>query len=282
MKNENSWDYVIDSKKSFLFTSKIKEIIDSKDLIMTLVMRDLNAQYKQTLLGPLWFVLSPLISTLVYTFIFGTVAKISTDGIPPILFYLVGICLWRYSSSLIISTTMTFNLNKQLFSKVYFPRFVMPISFAISLLIKVAVQLVLVLAFYIYYSRGGFYKPNITILFFPFVFFFMALFSLGLGAIFSTFTTKYKDFNHLVGVFVQLLMYGSAVIFPLSYVPDEYKGLVALNPLVQFFEFFRYSIFSSGQLNYTGISITMIASLMTFIVGLKLFTRTEKNFIDSI
>lgn len=266
-----------------LFDLRLKEIWKYKDLLMLFVRRDFVAMYKQTILGPTWFFIQPLFTTIIYTFIFGSVADLPTDGVPHSLFYLAGITPWNYFSNCLTTVSDTFTKNSGLFGKVYFPRAVTPLSIVMSNLIQLMLQLVLFGLVYAYYSfSGANISANVTLLLFPVLIITMALLSLGLGMIISSLTTKYRDLKFLIKFGIQLAMYGSSVIYPLSEFPDTYRSLIALNPMVGVIETFKYMFFGVGTFSPSLIIYSIVVALFVFVIGLAIFNKTEKNFMDTV
>lgn len=250
------------------------------------IRRDIVTQYKQTILGPLWYVIQPLFTTLIYMFVFGGLAGISTDGVPQPLFYLSGILLWNYFSETFLQCSDTFTANAGVFGKVYFPRLVVPLSVATSNLLKFAIQLLIFVVVYLYY---GFFTTaslsfNIYYLLFlaPVLVLLLALHALSWGLIISSLTTKYRDLRFLLQFGVQLLMYATPVIYPLSAAPGRYASILSLNPLVPIFEAFRNITLSCGSLPWTGLLYSMCFMLVTLFLSMVIFTRTERNFMDTI
>ena len=273
--------------KKHLFDIDLKEIWDYRDLVFMFVKRDVVTSYKQTILGPIWFFIQPIFTTLIYIVVFGNIAKLSTDGVPMILFYLSGIILWNYFSESFTSTSKTFVENANLFGKVYFPRLILPISKIISGLIKFFIQFVLFLgvyAYFIFFKDSTTIQPNITLLLLPFYLFLMAVMGLGFGIIFSSLTTKYRDLNFLLTFGVQLLMYATPVIYPLSSLsPDSlmHKFLV-INPLTSILEAMKYGFLGKGYFSVALIAYSTIFSLVFLLVGVLIFNKTERTFIDSV
>ncbi|WP_068472666.1 ABC transporter permease [Saccharicrinis aurantiacus] len=266
-----------------LFNLRLKEIWKYRDLLLLFVRRDFVAVYKQTILGPTWFFIQPLFTTVIYTFIFGSIADLPADGVPHSLFYLAGITAWNYFANCLTTISDTFSKNSSLFGKVYFPRAVTPLSIVISKLIQLMLQLVLFVLVYVYYIiNGANIAPNITLLLFPVLVLTMAMLSLGLGMIISSMTTKYRDLKFLVKFGIQLAMYGSSVIYPLSEFPDQYRTLIALNPMVGVIETFKYMFFGVGTLSNGLILYSMTVSVLLFVIGLAIFNKTEKNFMDTV
>ena len=254
---------------------------------MLFVKRDITTVYKQTILGPLWFLIQPLFTSVIFTLVFNNLGSISTGSIPPFLFNLAGITAWNYFTACFTGTSDTFRSNAGIFGKVYFPRVIMPLSITISNLVKFGIQLFIFVIFYIYFVFQGFeLSPNLYLLLFPLYVIMMALLGLGLGMTISSMTTKYRDLNVLVGFAVSLLMYVSAVPYPLSEAREKLPGwvadLVAYNPLTQIIEGFRYILLDSGSFSWIGFFYTFMVSIIVFIFGLVIFNRTEKSFIDTV
>jgi len=266
-----------------LFDLKLKEIWSYRDLLMLFVRRDFVAKYKQTVLGPLWFFIQPLFTMIIYTFIFGNIAGLSTDGMPKTLFYLAGITAWNYFANCLRTTSNTFTVNAGLFGKVYFPRAITPLSIVISNLIQFIIGMILFLGFYFYYlSIGALVKPNLTLLLFPFLVLIMGFLGLGFGMLVSAMTTKYRDLQYLVQFGVQLLMYATPVIYPLSEIPAKYKSLILANPMTGVVETFKYSFLSSGTFSWSMLAYSAGFTIVIFLVGLMIFNKTEKNFMDTV
>jgi len=280
--DNEQWSSVI-KPKSNLFDINLKELWHYKDLIFLFVKRDFVTYYKQTILGPLWFLLQPLISTIVFTVIFGNIAKIPTDGLPNILFYMSGIVAWNYFSTCLTSNSATFLANAGIFGKVYFPRLVMPISVVISNIIKFGIQFLLFLAILIYFMlSGSVIKPNLYILITPLLIIQMGFLSLGFGILISALTTKYRDLSFLVNFGVQLWMYATPIVYPLSSVPEKWKFLFIINPMSPIIETFRYAFLGAGSINPLYISVSIIVTFVVFISGVILFNRIEKTFMDMV
>ncbi len=280
------WLYEISSKRK-VFDLNLKEIWQYRDLLVLFVKRDITTVYKQTILGPLWFLIQPLFTSVIFTLVFNNLGSISTGSIPPFLFNLAGITAWNYFTACFTGTSDTFRSNAGIFGKVYFPRVIMPLSITISNLVKFGIQLFIFVIFYIYFVFQGFeLSPNLYLLLFPLYVIMMALLGLGLGMTISSMTTKYRDLNVLVGFAVSLLMYVSAVPYPLSEAREKLPGwvadLVAYNPLTQIIEGFRYILLDSGSFSWIGFFYTFMVSIIVFIFGLVIFNRTEKSFIDTV
>ncbi|MBC3846953.1 ABC transporter permease [Winogradskyella echinorum] len=286
---EEHWLYTISSKKK-LIDFNFKEIWRYRDLLFLFVKRDIITLYKQTVLGPLWYLIQPLFTSLIFTLIFNNLADIPTgEGVPNFLFNLAGITSWNYFKECLVGTSDTFKKNENIFGKVYFPRVIMPMSVVVSNLLKFGIQLLVLAILYIYYvwfaEPSYNIAPQLNILLFPFLVFLMALLGLGLGMIISSMTTKYRDLSFLVQFGVQLLMYGSAVMYPMAYfqkkLPDYY-WLIEWNPIAIIVESFRTMAFGVGSLDVNKLVYTTIISVIVFLIGLVIFNKTEKSFIDTI
>lgn len=282
MESTKKWTEVIGAKTS-LFSIDLKEVWRYRDLLFLFVKRDFVTFYKQTILGPLWFIIQPLLTTLIYVIIFGNVARISTDDSPKILFYLAGITIWNYFSDTLLKTSSVFTSNAAIFGKVYFPRLVMPLSLVISALIKFGVQFVIfaIALFYYLYTTDKVH-PNAYALMLPVLVVIMAVMALGLGMIISSMTTKYKDLGFLVAFGIQLFMYATPVVYPISAVPEQYQSLLRLNPLCGIFECFRYGFLGSGDFEPIMLINSAVMALVFFGLGLIIFNKTEKSFIDTV
>jgi lipopolysaccharide transport system permease protein len=253
---------------------------------MLFVKRDVVTVYKQTILGPLWYLIQPLFTSITFTIIFNTVAGIETGTIPPFLFNLAGITVWNYFTSCLTDTSDTFKKNAAIFGKVYFPRVIMPISIVISNLLKFGIQFLIFIGFYIYYFfQGAGMVLNGFVLFFPLLIALMGILGLGLGMIISSLVTKYRDFTYLIGFGVQLLMYLSAVMYPMALIQSkmpEYAWIIQYNPLAYIIETARYMLLNVGQISTFGLIYTVIVTIFVFIIGLLVFNNTEKSFIDTV
>lgn len=284
--NEDNWLYVISSKRK-LIDLNFKEIWQYRDLLFLFVKRDIVTLYKQTILGPLWYLIQPLFTSVVFTLVFNNLGDIKTGGIPPFLFNLVGITAWNYFKDCLNNTSNTFTKNQNIFGKVYFPRVILPMSVTISNLLKFGIQLLIFVGFYIYYNASGFdFGINNNLLLFPVYVIMMGLLGLGFGMIFSSLTTKYRDLSVLLTFAVQLLMYLSAVPYPLSEANAKFPTLVAkiveYNPLTQIIEGFRYMLLNTGSFDLNKFVYTLILSIVIFLFGLIIFNRTEKQFVDTV
>lgn len=286
MELQDPWMYTISSKHKLVYLN-FKEIWRYRYLLMLFVKRDIITVYKQTVLGPLWYIIQPLFTSIIFTLIFNNLGQIATNGVPPFLFNLAGITAWNYFKECLLGTSTTFITNQYIFGKVYFPRVIMPLSITISNLLKFGIQLFIFLGFYAYYyMEGDLVGPNVYIIMFPVFVLMMALLGLGLGMIISSMTTKYRDLAILVTFGVQLLMYVSAVPYPLNEAKAKFPEWIAqwitYNPLTQIIEGFRYMLLSIGSFSWFGLFYTLTMSLLLFVLGLMIFNKTEKSFIDTI
>lgn len=286
---KSDWLYTI-SPKHKLIDLNFKEIWRYRDLLFLFVKRDIITQYKQTILGPLWYFIQPLFTSVIFTLIFNNLASIPTgEGVPSFLFNLAGITSWNYFSSCLTGTSDTFKANQGIFGKVYFPRVITPLSVVFSNLIKFGIQLLVFSCFYLYFvfftDSAHNAVPQLSILLLPVLIAFMGLFGLGFGMIISSMTTKYRDLTFLVGFGVQLLMYGSAVMYPLSYFKEkvpEYSWLIEYNPMTTIIELFRYITLGIGDFSLSQFLYAGIVSTIFFLIGLVIFNKTEKSFIDTV
>ncbi len=285
MNNKNTeWTNVISSDHS-LFKLNLKEVWDYRDLVYMFVKRDFVSSFKQTILGPLWFFINPILTTIVFTLVFGGIANLPTDGIPPVLFYLAGNTLWGYFSSTMMSVSNVFTGNAGIFGKVYFPRLVTPIATIISSFMRLGIQLLLFFIVLGYFFYKGEVHPNLWALFFPVLIIFLALFSLGLGMIFSSLTTKYRDLSLLLGFGVSLFMWFTPVILPTSLVKQKlgsYGFLADLNPLTPIFECFKYGFIGSGDFDMVRLLTSFAFIIGILFVGIVIFNKSEKSFIDTV
>lgn len=281
--NEVEWDQIILPKYG-LFSFNFKELWNYRDLTMLFVKRDFAAQFKQTVLGPLWHIIQPIFTTIMFLFIFGRVAKLPTDNINPILFYMSGITIWNYFSSCLTSTSNTFVANAGIFGKVYFPRLVLPISTIISNILKFGIQFILLFTAIIYFAfKNGYFYISFTWLLIPVLILMMAAMGLGLGIIISSLTTKYRDLSVLITFGVQLLMYATPVAYPMSYINNSSLGkIIKLNPLSSIVEAFRFSLFGSGNIDTNGLIYSAIFSVTILFLGILIFNKVERNFMDTV
>lgn len=277
------WDLIIEPKEK-LFQLNLSEVWKYRDLIFLFVKRDFVAQYKQTILGPLWHVIQPVFTTLVFLLIFGKIANIPTDGITPVLFFMSGITIWNYFSSCLTATSTTFVANAGIFGKVYFPRLVIPLSTVISNMIKFGIQFLLLMVVMGWYAfKGNSYSISSAILLIPLLVLLMALLGLGLGIIISSLTTKYRDFTILIGFAVQLLMYATPVAYPLSFLKDKsYASWIEWNPLSPIVEGFRYALFHNGSFQLHDLFYSTIIIVLLLVLGLLMFSKVERTFMDTV
>lgn len=265
------------------FDIHLGELWRYRDLILLFVRRDFVSIYKQTILGPLWYLIQPVMTTLIFTVIFSQIARIPTDGLPPVLFYLSGVISWRYFADCLQKTSNTFVGNAGMFGKVYFPRLTVPISVIISNLISLGIQLLLFVAFWVYfYLDGANIELQMAALLLPLLIVQMAALGLGCGMIVSSLTTKYRDMSYLVGFGVQLWMYATPVVYPSSMLPEKYHWLMALNPMAPIIEVFRYAFLGTGTLGLTSIVTSVVMTLAILLCGIVLFSRIEKSFMDTV
>lgn len=276
-----NWDLVITPNRSW-FSIDLRALWRYRDLIILFVRRDLVSQYKQTILGPLYYLITPIVGTLINTFIFGKIAKLDTDGIPHFLFYMSGGLLWGYFNNCLNAAKNTFIGNASIFSQVYFPRLAMPISQAISSLFRLIIQFSLFFSFYFYFVQQGFeLRPSIWVLLIPVLLIQCALLGIGVGVLLSSFTTKYRDLNFIFTFFVQAWMYASPVVYPLSVIPEKYHLLMCLNPMVGVIESGRQIIFGVSSLRLEFILIGIVINFFFLLIGVLVFNRVEKNFLDT-
>jgi lipopolysaccharide transport system permease protein len=276
------WDMVIEPHGP-LFDLKLRDVWHYRDLLALLVRRDFVSFYKQTVLGPIWFFIQPLFTTITYTFIFGRLAGISTQGLPAPLFYMAGITAWNYFSECLTKTSTVFRDNSNVFGKVYFPRLIMPMSIIISNLIRFAVQLVMFLAMMVFYGlKGAPFHMTAYAFLFPLVVLQMALLGLGTGMIVSALTNRYRDLAFLITFGVQLMMYTTTVVYPLSSVPLKYRWLIALNPLTPAIETFRRGFLGAGSFSWLSFGTSLLTTTLLTVFGIIIFNKVERNFIDTV
>ena len=263
----------------------LKGVWHYRDLYYMYVRRDIVTQYKQTILGPLWYIIQPLFTTIMYMFVFGGLAGISTDGAPQPLFYMAGIVLWGYFSECFNVSSDVFGANAGVFGKVYFPRLVVPLSGITSGLLKMLIQLCIFIIIYIYYVLTlptGTLHVNASILLFPVLIFMIAMHGMSWGLIISSMITKYRDLKFFIQFAMQLFMYATPVIYPLSVAPEKYRNIIALNPLTPIFEAFKYGCLGSGSLDWRGLLYSAIFMCITLFVAVVIFSHTERNFMDTV
>lgn len=278
----DEWDLIIEPQTSLLDLN-LKDVWRYRDLLWLLVKRDFVSFYKQTILGPLWFFIQPLFTTIIFTFIFGNLAGFSTDGLPQPLFYMAGITAWNYFADCLTKTSTVFRDNANIFGKVYFPRLIMPLSIVVSNLVRFGVQMLLFFMMMAYYAyTGGNFAPNAYVLLFPILVLQMALLGLGLGLVITALTTKYRDLAFLISFGVQLMMYATTVIYPLSAAPAKYKWLIELNPMTGIIEAFRFGFLGQGELTFSSFGYSVAFTLVALVLGVIIFNKTEKTFVDTV
>lgn len=280
---ETQWTKIIRPKRS-LFDIDWKTILKGKDLLTLFIKRDLVAVYKQTIMGPLWFVIQPVLTTAMFVVVFSGIAKISTDAIPPILFYLGGITCWNYFAECLNKTSNIFVENQHIFGKVYFPRLISPLAVVITSLIKFGIQFLLFIAVYLFYLfiQGTSLQISGWIVLLPLLILIMGFLGLGFGMIISSITTKYRDLRFLIQFGVQLWMYATPIIYPVSLLEGKAKTLVYLNPMTSIVETFKYIFFGTGELNGFYLGYTTLFTVLTFFIGMVIFNKTEQNFMDTV
>ena len=282
MQEQETWDLTIKPHTKW-YDLRLREIFRYRDLLFLFVRRDFVSLYKQTILGPLWFFIQPIITSITFTVIFGNLAKISTDGLPQVLFYLCGITLWNYFSDTLTKTADTFTANANIFGKVYFPRMIVPLSIVVSNLIKLGVQFLLFIIIWIYYlSSTSVVKPNEALLLVPILIILMGFLGLSFGIIISSLTTKYRDLKFLVAFGIQLMMYASPIVYPLSIVPEKYKWIILANPVTSIIETFKYAFLGAGEFNVLHLAYSTLFTLILFLTGLVIFHKVEKSFMDTV
>lgn len=282
--SSNQWDLVI-SPKTHLLDLRLKDVWRYRDLLVLFVKRDFIALYKQTVLGPLWHLIQPLFTVIIFLVVFGQIANIPTDGIEPkILFYMSGIVIWNYFASCLTSTSNTFSANAAIFGKVYFPRLVIPLSVIISNIVRFAIQFFLLIIMMIYFHFNGFpIQLNISLLMLPVLIVILAGIGFGLGIIISSLTTKYRDFVVLLGFAIQLAMYATPIIYPLSFLANtKYKWIIEVNPLTPLVEAFRYTLFGRGTFTTLSLAYSIGFMLIVIFLGSIIFNRVEKSFMDTV
>ena len=283
---EEHWDLLIKPYSKW-YELRLKEILRYKDLLFLFVRRDFVAQYKQTILGPLWFFIQPIFTAITFTIIFGNLAEISTDGLPKPLFYMCGITLWNYFSDTLTKTSDTFTANANIFGKVYFPRMIVPLSIVVSNLIKLGIQFLLFILLWIFYilKDDSIIHPNSALLAVPFLIILMGFLGLSFGILISSMTTKYRDLKFLVVFGVQLLMYASPIVFPLSLVTQkypQYKLFILANPVTSIIEAFKYAFLGVGEFNWVYLLYSLVFAVVLFFISLIIFHKVEKNFMDTV
>ena len=282
MLQDHGWDLVIEPPKGW-FDLHLRDLWRYRDLVGLFVRRDFVAVYKQTILGPLWHLIQPLLTTLMFTVVFGRIAGLPTDGIPQFAFYMAGTTVWSYFANCLTRTSNTFAANAGIFGKVYFPRMVVPASTVLSQLIAFAIQFGFFLCFYTYFRlHGAAIRPNWAIGLLPALLLLMAGLGLGFGIVISSLTTKYRDLQVLVGFGVQLWMYATPVIYPLSTMPDRFRWLLVANPMTAVVETFRYGFFGTGTFSWAYLGYSAGFTVALLLAGLAVFNRVERTFMDTV
>ncbi len=282
-KTENqNWTMIIRPQNPW-FDLRLDELWRARDLIAIFVWRDFVATYKQTILGPLWYLIQPLLTAITFTVIFGNLARLPTDGLPQFLFYMAGTVIWSYFASCLTKTSNTFTANAGLFGKVYFPRLSVPVSILISNLIMFAIQFLQLVAFMVYFwLAGAAIQPNAWVLLTPVLLLMMAGLGLGFGIIISSLTTRYRDLQYLVSFGVQLLMYAAPVIYPLSAVPERFRWLILANPMTPIIESFRYAFLGAGTVDLLQLAYAFGFMVAVLLIGLLMFNQVERTFMDTV
>ena len=283
--SDKNWDLIIQNKSS-LFRLDLHEVWRYRDLLRMYVKRDIITFYKQTILGPMWFFIQPIMTTIMFMFVFGGIAGIATDGVPQAVFYLAGLVCWNYFADCLTKCSDTFNANQQIFGKVYFPRLIVPFSIVISNMVKMGIQLVLFLVVYAYYFIVlGTFEINWTIVLFPVLLLMLASLGLGFGLVISSLTTKYRDLRFLITFGVQLWMYATPVIYPLSVMKQNYPDkiwVIVANPLTAIIETFKYGFTGVGVFEWNYLLYSFVMSIAVLLLGIIVFNRVQKNFMDVI
>lgn len=283
--SDKNWDLIIQNKSS-LFRLDLHEVWRYRDLLRMYVKRDIITFYKQTILGPMWFFIQPILTTIMFMFVFGGIAGISTDGVPQAVFYLAGLVCWNYFADCLTKCSDTFNANQQIFGKVYFPRLIVPFSIVISNMVKMGIQLVLFLVVYAYYFIVlGTFEINWTIVLFPVLLLMLASLGLGFGLVISSLTTKYRDLRFLITFGVQLWMYATPVIYPLSVMKQNYPDkiwVIVANPLTAIIETFKFGFTGVGVFEWNYLLYSFVMSIAVLLLGIIVFNRVQKNFMDVI
>jgi lipopolysaccharide transport system permease protein len=282
-KATREWDLIIEPQSS-LFSLHLKDTWHYRDLLKLLVRRDFVSFYKQTILGPLWFFIQPLFTTITYVFVFRGIAGWSTDDLPAPLFYMTGIVAWNYFAECLTKTSTVFRDNANIFGKVYFPRLIMPLSIVLSNLVKFGIQLIILIISILYYIifKHYHFHPNIYLLLFPYAVFILASIGLGMGMVVSALTTKYRDLAFLITFGVQLFMYATPVIYPLSSTPAKLRSFVELNPLSGIVETMRFGLLGKGSFSWSLLGYSSLFAFLMLFFGMLIFNRVEKNFVDSV
>ena len=283
MDSNQHWDKIIKPRQNF-FDLRLKEVWEYRDLLVVFVNRDFVSFYKQTILGPIWFFIQPMFTMAVYIVVFGNLAGISTDGLPAPLFYLAGISAWTYFSECLLKTSTVFKDNANIFGKVYFPRLIMPLSIIVSNLIRFSITLLLLalVMCYFYIFTDSKFQPSTYIIIFPWLVLLMGIQGLGLGMIVSALTTKYRDLALLVAFGVQLLMYATTIIYPLSSLKGSMRTIIVLNPMTGIVEGIRKGLLGAGTFDINSLIYSTLISFILMVLGILIFNKVEKNFVDTI
>jgi lipopolysaccharide transport system permease protein len=279
---EQEWDLHVKPQNN-LFTLNLKDVWNYRDLLWLLVRRDFVSFYKQTILGPLWFFVQPLLTTIMFTVVFGKMGGFSTEGLPEPLFYITGITAWNYFADCITKTSTVFRDNANIFGKVYFPRLIMPLSIVVSNLVRFGVQFLLfLLVMSIYALKGASFQPTWAVVLFPAIVVLMAALGLGSGMIISAMTTKYRDLAFLLTFGIQLLMYATTVIYPLSSTSEKYRWIIVANPMTALIETFRYGFLGKGTFSWLSFGYSSLVTIIFLLIGIVIFNKVEKNFVDTV
>lgn len=281
-KADSTWDLIIEPRQGW-FNLHLGDLWRYRDLVRIFVWRDFSASYKQTILGPLWHIIQPLLTALTFTVIFGRIARLSTDGLPPFLFYMTGNVIWGYFAACLNSTSSTFISNAHIFGKVYFPRLAVPVSVVISRLFAFAIQFAIYLAFLGWFMvRGSDVQPSLHVALLPLLLLLLAGQGLGFGILISSLTTRYRDLQQLVGFGIQLAMYATPVIYPMSAVPAQYRWVMIANPVAPIVETFRFAFLGVGSFSWFHLAYSAGFTLLVLALGVILFNRVERTFVDTV
>ena len=282
MTAQNTWTTII-TPKAKLLDFDLKELWRYRDLLTMFVKRDVVTMYKQTILGPLWFFINPIFTTIIYVVIFGNIAKLSPGGVPQILFFLSGVVTWNYFSETLTRNASTFTTNASIFGKVYFPRLIVPLSIVLSNLLKLAIQFGLFIAAYVFFLiKGDVAAPNAYALLFPLLICLLAGLGLGFGIIFSSMTTKYRDLTFLLTFGVSLWQYATPIIYPLSKIPEKYRIFVQINPVTPIVETFKYGFLGVGEFSWWALSYSTVFTVILLFAGILVFNKVQRSFMDTV
>jgi lipopolysaccharide transport system permease protein len=280
--DRQDWDVVLKPKEGWL-DIHLEDLLKYRELILLFVKRDFVTFYKQTILGPLWYIIHPLVNSVIFTIIFGKIAKISTDGTPPYLFYMSGTIVWSYFATCFTETSNTFVANSGLFGKVYFPRLTIPISKVITGVFQFLIQFSIFLGFYTYYIwQGADLQPNYLVFVLPLVILQMAIMGLGTGILVSSLVTKYRDLMFAMTFLVQIWMYLTPIVYPFSQVPEKYRIIYAINPMVSIVELFRAAFFGVSSIEPIHLFLSLTVTVIVLIAGVIMFSRLERTFMDTV